>query len=98
MPLYIMMTTLTEGGRATIKHNPERIREVNREVERMGVKVLAQYATLGPYDFLNILEAPDNRAITRVAMELGSRGTLHTMTMPAQTTDEFIATMTEGLP
>jgi len=90
MAIYVMLTTLTDEGRKTIKGNPQRIKEVNKEVEAMGVKILAQYSLLGPYDFVNILEAPDNKTITRVALELGSRGTLQTMTMAAMTLDEFV--------
>jgi uncharacterized protein with GYD domain len=90
MATYIMLTTLTDEGRKTIKQNPQRIQEVNKEVEAMGVKVLAQYAVLGPYDFINILEAADNRAVSKVALELGSRGTLQTMTMAALSVDELV--------
>ncbi len=90
MAVYIMLTTLTDEGRKTIKENPKRIKEVNKEVEAMGVKILAQYALLGPYDFINILEAKDNKTITKVAIELGARGTLQTMTMAAMTVDQFI--------
>ena len=90
MATYVMLTTLTDEGRKTVKENPLRIKEVNKEVEAMGVKILAQYALLGPYDFVNILEAPDNKAVAKVALELGSRGTLQTMTMAAMTLDEFI--------
>ena len=79
--------------RKTIRKSPERIKEVNREVEAMGAKVLTQYALLGPYDFVNILEAPDNKTITKIAMELSSRGTLQTMTMAAMTLDEFISSI-----
>jgi uncharacterized protein with GYD domain len=89
MATYIMLTTLTDEGRKTIKENPKRIKEVNKEVEAMGVNIIAQYALLGPYDFINILEAPDNITVSKVAMELGSRGTLQTMTMAAMTLDEF---------
>ena len=89
MATYIMLTTLTDEGRKTIKENPKRIREVNKEVEAMGVNIIAQYALLGPYDFINILKAPDNITVSKVAMELGSRGTLQTMTMAAMTLDEF---------
>ncbi|MEE9400234.1 MAG: GYD domain-containing protein [Dehalococcoidales bacterium] len=89
MATYIMLTTLTDEGRKTIKANPKRLKEVNREVESMGVKILAQYALLGPYDFINILEAPDNKTVSHVALELGSRGTLQTMTMAAMTVDEL---------
>jgi uncharacterized protein with GYD domain len=89
MAIYVMLTTLTDEGRKTLKQSPQRIKEVNREVEGMGVKILAQYAVLGPYDFVNILEAPDNRTVSKVALELGSRGTLQTMTMAAMTVDEL---------
>jgi uncharacterized protein with GYD domain len=92
MSIYVMLTTLTDEGRKTIKDKPKRIKEVNREVESMGVKVLAQYALLGPYDFVNILDAPDNIAIAQVATELGARGTLQTITMAAMSLDEFIGT------
>jgi len=93
MPLYIMISTLTDDGRKTIKKHPERIEEVNREIEGMGAKVLAQYALLGQYDFINILDAPNNEAITKISMELGSRGTVQIMTLPAMPVDEFIAKM-----
>ncbi len=93
MAIYVMLTTLTDQGRKTIKENPQRIKEVNKEVEAMGVKILAQYALLGPYDFVNILEARDNKAISKVAVELGARGTLQTLTMAAMTLDEFIANL-----
>lgn len=89
MAVYVMLTTLTDEGRKTIKQNPDRLKQVNQEVEAMGVKILAQYALLGPYDFVNILEAPDNKAIAKVALELGSRGTLQTLTMAAMTVDEM---------
>ena len=90
MPKYIMLTTLTDEGRKTLKSNPQRIQEVNKEVEAMGAKILAQYAILGQYDFINILDAPNNAAISKVAMELGSRGTLQTITLAAMDLDEFI--------
>ena len=93
MPIYIMLTTLTEEGRKTVKSNPERIKEVNKEVEAMGVKILAQYVTLGQYDFINILEAPNNETIAKVATELGSRGTLITNTLAALTLDDFIKSL-----
>jgi uncharacterized protein with GYD domain len=93
MALYIMMTNLTDEGRKTVKSNPQRIKEVNKEVEAMGVKILAQYVTLGPYDFINVLEAPNNETIARVATELGSRGTLQTSTLAALTLDDFIKSL-----
>jgi len=90
MPIYTMLTTLTDEGRKTIKFKPERIKEVNKEVEAMGIKILDQYAILGPYDFVNILDAPDDKTITRLAVEIGSRGTLKTLTMSAISIDELI--------
>jgi len=90
MGTYIMLSTLTDEGAKTVKTNPERIQEVNRELEAMGVKVLTQYATLGPYDFINIVEAPDNETVVRVAVELGSRGSVRIMTLAAIPIDEFI--------
>jgi len=83
MAVYVMFTTLTDEGRRTLKENPKRLIEVNKEVEAMGVKILAQYALLGQYDFINILEAAGNTTITKLALELGSRGTLQTLTMAA---------------
>ncbi|MGH7901887.1 MAG: GYD domain-containing protein, partial [Thermodesulfobacteriota bacterium] len=65
MGKYIMLSTLTDEGRKTLKMRPERIKEVNKEIDEMGVKVLSQYAVLGPYDFVNIVEAPSNEAISR---------------------------------
>ena len=93
MPKYIMLTTLTDEGRKTLKSNPQRIKEVNKEVEAMGVKILAQYAILGQYDFINILEAPTNAAVSKVAIELGARGTLQTTTLAAMELDEFISSI-----
>ena len=91
MPTYILLSTLTAEGRKTIKERPERIKEVNKEIEAFGAKVVAQYSVLGPYDFVNIVEAPDNETINRVSMELGSRGTVKIMSMPAMPIDKFIA-------
>jgi len=93
MATYVMLTTLTDEGRKTIREKPERIKEVNKEVEGMGVKILAQYALLGQYDFVNILEAPSNEAVSRMAIELGARGTLQTTTLAAMTLDDFIKSL-----
>ena len=90
MAVYVMLTTLTDEGRKTVKANPQRIREVNKEVEEMGGKILAQYAILGPYDFINIIETVGNTTIAKIALELGSRGTLQTMTMAALSIDDLI--------
>jgi len=88
-----MMSTLTDEGRKTIKKHPERIEEVNREIENMGAKVLAQYALLGQYDFITILDAPNNESIARISIEMGSRGTVQIMTLPAMPVEEFIEKM-----
>jgi len=93
MAKFVMLTTLTDEGRKTITENPARIKEVNKEVESMGAKILAQYAVLGPYDFVNIVEAPNNEAVSKVAIALGSRGTLQTMTMAAMDVDDFIGSL-----
>ena len=90
MATYILLSSLTDDGRKTVKQRPERIKEVNKEIEAFGAKVVAQYAVLGPYDFINIVEAPDNEAIARVSMELGSRGTVQIMSLPALAVDSFI--------
>jgi len=86
-----MLTTLTDEGRKTLQDKPERIKDVNKEVEARGVKLINQFALLGPYDFVNILEAPSAEAVSRVAIALGARGTLQTMTMAAMSVDEFIS-------
>lgn len=93
MPRYILLSKLTDEGWETIKTRPERIKEVNREIEALGVKVLSQYATLGNYDFVNIVEAADNKTVARVSIELGSRGTIQITTMPAIPIDEFITSI-----
>ena len=90
MATYIMLSTLTDEGRKTIKDRPERILEVNREIELLGAQVIDQWALLGDYDFLNIVEAPDNETIMRVSVMLGSRGTVQFQTMPALPVEAFI--------
>ena len=89
MATYILLTTLTDEGRKTVKANPNRIKEVNKEIEGMGGKVTAQYAVLGMYDCVNVVEAPDNETIARISVELGSRGTLSIMTLPAIPIETF---------
>ena len=90
MPVYIMLSSITDEGAEIIKMRPKRIKEVNEEIEELGVKILSQYATLGPYDFVNIVEAQDNLAVARVSAELASRGTIKITTMPAIEIDDFI--------
>jgi uncharacterized protein with GYD domain len=88
--IYVHLSTLTSEGRKTIKQRPERIKEVNKEIEAFGAKVLQQYAVLGHYDFVNIVEAPNNEAIMRVSMELDSRGTVNIISMPETPIDDFV--------
>ncbi len=93
MPTYIMLTTLTPEGVQTVKNNPERIKEVNTEVEQLGASVRAQWATLGHIDFISVVEAPDERAMARISLELGSRGTARYETLAAIPIDDFIASL-----
>jgi uncharacterized protein with GYD domain len=93
MPTYIMLTTLTPEGVQTVKNNPSRIQEVNKEVEQMGATVKAQWATLGHVDFISIIEAPDEGTMARVSLELGSRGTGRYETLGAIPIDDFIASL-----
>lgn len=96
MPTYLMLSTLGPDGMSTLRQHPERLTEVNAEVEAMGVRVVAQWALLGPYDFATVLEAPDERAVTRVAVALGARGTLKTRTMTAIPIEEFLEALSGG--
>ena len=93
MPTYIMLSTLTPEGVQTVKNNPERIREVNKEVEQLGATVKAQWATLGQWDFVNVIEAPDEQTIARVSLELASRGTGRYETLTAIPIDDFISSI-----
>ena len=83
MATYILMGTLTEEGRKTVKERPQRVLEVNKEIESFGARVIAQYVVLGLYDFVTVLQAPDNETVARISAEFGSRGTLSLMSMPA---------------
>jgi uncharacterized protein with GYD domain len=89
MPTYVMLTNLTSEGVRTLKNNPGRVAEVNKEVEQIGAKVLQQYATLGQYDFITIVEAPDEKTMAKVSVELGSRGTMTSQTLTAMPADEL---------
>jgi uncharacterized protein with GYD domain len=93
LPTYILLTRLTPEGVQTLKNNPARIREVNREVEQLGASVKAQWAVLGQYDFVNVIEAPDERTIAKVSLELGSRGTARYESLTAIPIDDFIAAL-----
>jgi uncharacterized protein with GYD domain len=90
MATFILLSSLTDEGAWTVKEEPDRIRVVNQELERMGVHVVSQWAVLGPYDFVNVVEAPDNVTIARVSARLASRGSVRIMTLPAIPIDEYI--------
>lgn len=91
MPTYILFTKLTTQGVRTLKENPNRLKEVNEEMSRVGIQTVHQYAALGPYHFINIVEAENEQAIARAALELGSRGTAEYEIVPAMPVDDLLA-------
>ena len=93
MPIFILLSTLTQRGVTTLKSNPERLREVNKDVEELGCRVLHQWATLGEFDFVNVVEAPDTATIAKVSVALGARGSTRIQTLPALSIDEFVQTI-----
>ena len=98
MAIYVLLSNLTDEGRKTLKERPERLKEVNQEVDKMGARLVAQYAVLGRRDFINIIEAPSNEVIARISVELGSRGTVRLTTLPALSIDAFAHLVKEGAP
>jgi len=90
-----MLTTLTDKGREAVQEDPEKLREINKEVEYMGVKILSQYALLGQYDFVNIVEAPSNEVMAKLAIRLSAKGTFQTLTLAAITIESLIAALKE---
>ena len=94
MPTYILLSSLTAQGVQTLKSNPERLRQVNQDVEELGCRVLHQWATLGEFDFVNVVEAPDVETIARVSVALGARGSTKIRTLTALTIDEFLGAVT----
>lgn len=93
MATFVMLTNLTPEGVQTLKNNPGRVQEVNKEVEQLGVTVKEQWATLGQYDFITIVEAPDEMTMAKVSVELGSRGTMSSQTLPAIPVEELAASL-----
>lgn len=93
MPTYLMLTTLTEKGRQTLNANPGRLREVNRDVEELGAKVLHQWASLGEYDFVNVVEAPDELTMAKLSLELGARGSVRFQTLPLLQVDDLLGAL-----
>ncbi len=92
---YVILSKLTDEGRKTIKQNPDRMFEVNKELESMGIKVKEQFIVLGPYDFVNIVEAPDNDTIMKMSVELGARGSVELLTLPAIHAEDFVKALGE---
>ncbi len=97
MTTFVMLSTIGPNGAATLLENPGRILEVNAEVESMGAKVLSQYAVLGQWDFVTIIDAPDERVMARIATTLSARGTLKTRTLTAIPVEEMVAALGEGV-
>lgn len=97
MPTFVMLSTIGPDGAATLREHPWRLKEVNADVESMGVKVLHQWALLGQWDFLNVIEAPDEVTMAKVATTLAARGTLKTTTFTAVDIDEFLGSLGEGV-
>jgi uncharacterized protein with GYD domain len=90
MPTYIMLTTLTDQGLQTLRSNPERLRAVNRDVEALGARVVHQWACLGPFDFVNVIEAPDAGTISKISVELGARGSAKLQSYELMESDDFL--------
>lgn len=95
MSVYLMLTTLTDAGRKALQEDPEILKEFNKETEYMGVKLLTQYALLGEYDFVNIVEAPNNEAVAKLAIRLSAKGTTQTLTLAAISVEDLITTLKE---
>jgi uncharacterized protein with GYD domain len=90
-----MLSTLTPKGSQTLQANPDRLKEVNRDVEELGAKVLHQWAVVGEYDFLNIVEAPDAMTMARVSLALGSRGSMRFQTYELVEVDDLLTRLSE---
>ncbi|HEV8102537.1 MAG TPA: GYD domain-containing protein [Gaiellaceae bacterium] len=93
MPIFILLSTLTQQGVQTLKSNPERLRAVNKDVEELGCTVLHQWATLGEFDFVNVVEAPDIATIAKVSIALAARGSTKIETLPALDVEDFLQTL-----
>jgi len=91
--VFILLSTLTQQGIQTLKSNPERLREVNKDIEELGARVVDQWATLGEFDFVNVVEAPDVATIAKVSVALAARGSVRIETLPALGIEEFLQTL-----
>jgi uncharacterized protein with GYD domain len=95
MPKYLMLTTLTAKGVQTFQANPDRIKEVNRDVEELGARVLHQWSMLGDYDFVNIVEAPDAATVAKVSVALGARGSAKLQSFELIEIDDLLARLSD---
>lgn len=98
MQTYLLLSSLSPQGLQTLAATPERLFEVNREIERLGGRVMKQWALLGAYDFLSVVEAPDSLTITRLTLELSSRGSASFEVLVAIPIDELIDSLTPADP
>lgn len=96
MQTYVLLSTLSSDGIETLKRNPSRLQQVNAQVEAMGAKIVSQWAVLGPYDFVTILEAPDHLTVAQIAVELGSRGSTRIQSLPAIPVSDFLSALSES--
>jgi uncharacterized protein with GYD domain len=91
--VFVLLSTLSQQGIQTLKSNPDRLRQVNRDIEELGAKVLHQWATLGEFDFVNVVEAPDIETIAKVSVALGARGSTRVQTLPALEIEDFLQSL-----
>jgi uncharacterized protein with GYD domain len=93
VPLYLMLTTLTEKGVQTLNSNPGRVREVNRDIEELGAKIVHQWVSIGEYDFVNIVEAPDDVTLAKLSVVLGARGSSRIESLPLIAVEDVLAAL-----
>jgi uncharacterized protein with GYD domain len=88
--LYILLSTMTAEGSRRLHTEPDRLNQVNEELQEVGCKVVAQYATMGPYDFVTVIDAPDNESAALLSADMSSRGTVRIVSMPAFPVADFL--------
>ena len=88
MPHYIALVNFTDQGIRNIRNLPERIQEVDQGLAAAGIKI-QRFFTLGQYDIVAIVEAPDDEAAAVALLSVGMQGNIRTTTLSAFTQDEF---------
>ena len=83
MPLYFLLGTMTSTGQKLLHDNHDLVVEATRNIAVDGAEIMGQYAVLGRYDYLMMVEADDNGAVARLSLEMGVRAGLHMETLPA---------------